>query len=229
MEELSKEQIIALNLSLGDGCIRKNNGYSIMFTHSPKQLDYLQLKKELLENTESFKKSTRRKKDSIDIKFIKTKLNDKVFNQVRYSLTNISLLKPVFNILIQNGKKHITPEIIKYFNIQTLCLLMCDDGGVVKCKRNRTSKKTGETYIYYEPPTFRINLHSFSKSENQLILNWLKDNYEIEGRLNLNKGYYIPHFNSKNSKKIFELIYPFIDKLKSMKEKFKYCYEYWKL
>lgn len=229
MEELSKEQIVALNLSLGDGYIRKNHGYSIVFTHSPKQIDYLQLKKELLENTESFKKSTRRKTDSLGIKYIRTKLNDKTFNQVRYTLTNISLLKPVFNTLILNGKKHITPEITKYFNLQTLCLLMCDDGGVVKWKRNKVSKKTGESYIYYAPPTFRINLHSFSKSENQLILDWLKSTYNIEGRLGLNKGYYIPHFTAKNSKKIFELIYPFITKLKSMKEKFSYCYEYWKL
>lgn len=229
MEELSNEQIIALNLTLGDGYIHKNHGYSITFTHSPKQLDFLQLKKELLENTDSFKKSTRRKIDSINIKYIKTTLNNKTFNQVRYTLTNISLLKPVFNILIKNGKKCITPEIIKYFNLQTLCLLMCDDGGIVKSKRNRTSKKTGESYVYYEPPTFRINLHSFSKQENQLILNWLKDSYGIEGRLNLNKGCYIPHFNSKNSKKIFELIFPFINKLESMKEKFSYCYSFWKL
>ena len=227
MEDLTDEQIIALNLSIGDGYIRKNHGYSIVFTHSPKQLDYLQFKKELLENTDSFKKSTRRKKDSIDITYIKTKLNDKVFNQVRYTLTNISLLKPVFNILIKDGKKQITPEIVKYFNLQTLCLLMCDDGGVVKSKRNRVSKKTGESYIYYAPPTFRINLHSFSESENQLILKWLKDTYEIEGRLNTNKGCRIPHFNSKNAKKIFELILPFINKFESMKEKFKYCYEYW--
>ena len=76
MEELSNEQIIALNLTLGDGYIRKNHGYSITFTHSPKQLDFLQLKKELLENTDSFKKSTKRKIDSINIKYINVLLNN---------------------------------------------------------------------------------------------------------------------------------------------------------
>lgn len=229
MEVLSDEEIIVLNLALGDGYIKKNHGYSIVFTHSPAQLDYLIVKKNLLESTEAFKKSTRRKVDSLEIKYIKTKLENKIFNQVRYSLTNVSLIKPIYNLLIKDGKKHLTPEIIQFFNVQTLCLLMCDDGGVVKSKRLRFSKKTGESYIYYEPPTFRINLHSFSKEENQLILNWLKDSFNIEGRLNQNKGHYIPHFNSTNSKKIFKLIKPFIDNIQSMRDKFQYCYERWKL
>lgn len=225
MEELNEEQILALNLTLGDGYIRHKHGYSITFTHSPAQLDYLKLKKELLEKTNSFIKSTRKKTESLDIKYIVTNLNDKLFNQVRYTMTNIDLIKPVYNKLIINGKKVITPEIIKYFNIQTLVFLMCDDGGVIKSKKKRVSKKTGESYIYYASPTMRINLHSFSKEENELILKWLFNDFGIEGRLNKNKGYYIPHFNSKNSKKIFNLIEPYIANIKSMRLKFSYCYE----
>ena len=43
MEELNKRQILVLNLCFEDGHLKKD--YTISFVHSPKQLDYLNYKK----------------------------------------------------------------------------------------------------------------------------------------------------------------------------------------
>ena len=229
MEELNEEEKLILDLALGDGYLARNHGYIISFTHSPKQKDFLEIKKELLENTESFIKSTRRKKETIEIKnCISKHKNGKIYNQVNYKLTNVSMLKSVYKLLIVNKRKTITKDIVKNFSVRTLQILMCDDGGEIKSSKTRFSKKLNTLYKYTEPPTYRINTHSFTNEENFLILEWLKESFNIDGRLGNNKGSLIPHFNSKNTKKIFLLIKPFISKIPSMVDKFSYSFEYFK-
>ena len=223
MEELNKEQKLLLSISLGDGYISRNHGYHISITHCEKQLDYLNYKKKLLENTQSFKTSTR-KKCSIEIKPFLTELNNKTFKQFRYTLTRANLIKPVYNLLIINGKKKITTKVLDNLDENSLFFIMCDDGCCIKNKKKRINKK-GEEYLYIEPPTFRICFHSFSKKENELFLKWLKEKYGIEGRLNKNKGYYIPHFNSTNSKLIWNIIKEKVATIPSMVEKFNFCIE----
>lgn len=216
MEELNKEQILVLNLCLGDGHLKKD--YTISFVHSPKQLDYLNYKKELLEKTESFKRATGKK--TIGIKSYITNFEGKSFLQYRYSLTKVSIVKPVYNLLVKNGKKTISENIIKYFNLQTLVFLMFDDGGEVRVKKRRYSIKRNIEYIYNEPPSYRLNTHSFSREENVLIIQWLKDMFQIEGKLYLNKERFIIRFNSKESLKIWNLIKSEVSKIDSMKIKF---------
>lgn len=222
-----KEKDIDLLFSvvIGDGhvCKVSENSYRIEIGHGEKQLDYLEWKMNLLNNSSignnsikihsqitSVHKLTNKRyllyrirKSSKDFKCVYDAYNDRSYDRIKKYLSNLK-------------------------SDRSTAIWFMDDGSVIKRKRKHVDGS-----IYYNKPTLKLCTHSFSKKENEDILKWFKSRYLIDGRItHEHKGdkiYYYIYFNSNESYKLFRIMKPYIDQIESMKEKFSFFYEYYNI
>lgn len=93
------------------------------------------------------------------------------------------------------NKKEITKNIINYFTERTLAFWYMDDGSLDASNR------------------VRLHTESFSKEENEILINILKEKFNITAELKYtskNKGYYYLTINKENSKLFFNLVKNYI-------------------
>ena len=106
-----------------------------------------------------------------------------------------------------------------------------DDGSIFKRK-----KITSAGNICWLVPTCKLCTHCYSKSENEYILNFLKEKFDIDGYTVIERKknrpgkpeYYTLNFNGENTKKIWDIIKPYVLQIDCMKEKFDYINSYYK-
>jgi hypothetical protein len=221
MNTVKNKREYILACSIGDGYIYLNEtskNAALKITHSEKQLDYLKWKTKLLSDntdlTTTFK--------------IYTSKNKYGFKSYTSTFNNYKKLRIYKKWLYCDNKKTIK-NILKYLNSpMSLGIWFMDDGSIMKRKRKHLDGTT-----YYLRPSSELCTHSFGYEDQILILNWLKDTFDITGYVvkkfskKQGKIYYMLNFNAENTKKIYNIIKPYIIKIPSMLIKFSYLFEYY--
>jgi hypothetical protein len=189
---------------LGDGYITKNNYLRI--GHSCKQEEYLEHKKKLLENVE------------LKVSKTYTILKNQYCNKTFESREPI-LYKHYRHQFYPNGNKTVTRHLLNQLDANGLAIWFMDDGSCTKKYKNG----------YGNGRYLQISTHSFTKEENNLILNYLDKVWNIQGRIRIAKKkdkpeYFYITFNVNNSIKFIDIIKPYI--IESMKYKIDFNYDY---
>lgn len=140
-------------------------------------------------------------------------LRNLILSEPRYYFRNQSLtirtishkeLTELRNIFYIQNKKIIPANIAKMLSPLILAVWFMDDGNVFKT----------QNYIH----GYNLNTQSFTKQENQTIVNALKDNYDIECNIQKNNGYVRIFIRAQSRKKFVSLIEKYV--IPSMRYKF---------
>jgi len=219
VKNIKKEKEIILACSLGDGyiyCNEEKHSAALKITHSENQVDYLKWKTSLIQDLTGFTTG-----ESVYIN--KNKYGFKAYTKAFYGYKKLR----IYRKWLYNNKTKTVKKILQYLSSPlSLAIWFMDDGSIMKRK-----KKHKDGSIYYLKPSMELCTHSFPNKDQQVILNWLKTTYNIDGYTvkkfskKQNKHYYMLNFNVQNTKKIYNLIYEYIIKIDSMTKKFKYLLE----
>lgn len=222
MDLKKKNKDLLFGIILGDGSIYKaNNSYEIYIGHGEAQIDYLEWKVKLLNDSNIFEKPLQ-----IKTKLITLKQYNKQYLQYYTRKVNKSL-KEIYDVYYSENQR-LKQLLHNIHSDRSVAIWFMDDGSVFKKK-----KKHKDGSVYYLKPTLKLCTHCFSKEENLDIIDWFKKRYLIDAKLvsetKREKKYYYIRFNSDESLKLFSLMKPYIDLIPSMKEKFSFFYEYYQL
>lgn len=180
---------------LGDAGISFSGGsYSFNITHCEKQKEYL-LYKSCIINRILGKQS--------EMKII----NNSGYSGVRYSVSNVEILRPLYELFYPNGKKKIANEfILDNITLEALAIWWMDDGSCSKIYRNDKVRAYNGYLNTYE-----------TQSDNEIIKDILNFKYGFSLGSNYHKGWYRLRFNTENLRKLKKLISPYV--IDSMKYK----------
>lgn len=211
---INKNELI-ISMILGDGSISKNLQFVI--NHAPKQRDYLEWKAKLLGKELGI---------LLPIKMYKT-----TFSYYTTYFSSVSHLKMIRELLYTtNGDKSLEYVFPLLNSPLSLAIWFMDDGSVFK---RRKKHKDGSEYFL--APKLKLCTHSYSKKDNELILKWMNDTFNIEGYIVIERKrnregspkYYTLNFNVENSNKIWNLISEFVLEVPSMMNKFNFFIEFY--
>lgn len=223
MNNKIKREII-LACVIGDGCIYKSkiNTYSLQLHHGMMQEDYLIWKTKMINSTNKIK---------FDRTVTKiTKLDNKEYMQCVSIWNDTANLKIFYKWFYSNNSKTLK-NILKYLNTElALAIWFMDNGSVFKRKRKH---KDGS--IYFLKPSMKLCTHSFNKNDNMLILKWLKEKFDIEGYIVIERKknrpeqpeYFTLNFNAENTLKIWMQIKNIVVQIPSMRNKFDFLLKYY--
>ena len=181
--KIEKRGIIC-GMLLGDGGKCKNNFF---IQHSTKQREYALFKKELLEIITGASVNTRqwRSKQGYEILRVEPKL--------------IPLTRVMVKRCYQNGVKTFSRKFLEYLTLQGLAIWFMDDG-------SKSFKKVGNKVHAVE-----VTLNTYlSKEENQIIIDYFKEKWDINWGLNKSKDKYRLRMGTCEARRFFSLIEPFI-------------------
>ena len=179
-----REHDLILGTLLGDASIRQREKNSCLrFSHSIRQKDYCGWKRRELNNFNiSEFREVRRKigKGFIDAVDFSTKTHP-VFNYYR-------------NLFYKDGIKRVTKELLAQLSPRSLAIWVCDDG----------SYETKQGYII-------LCTYSFSLEEHKLLKEFFNEQFGLNPTIGFRDGkYYYLRFKKDDSKKLIEIIKPFI-------------------
>ena len=164
------------------------------------------------------------------------KLNDSdILNDILISYySNKKDITPYYKFLYRNnnGKnERVCSKFLQRLN-HPMCLAIwfMDDGS---CCGNKSYNSKGEKY--FTSYSFYLATNQFNYSDHELMVKWFKQEFDIDCKIykqiysNPNHcGYgrieYRLRFNASNSKKIWQLINPYVIQFDSMKYKFRFAY-----
>ena len=189
---------------------RNGTNGSLEIVHTSKNLDYLKLKKQMLE-----------KIDGIKVTILEH--NKKTDNKIYLLFRLVTNRHPWFtelrqNIYNSNRIKLFPKEYIDKFNILSLLFLYLDDGTL------RVRMYEGTSKVREIRTTFCLD--SFTLDELNYFRKYLKDKYDLDTKIyrhskmtDLQRGFRI-WMNTLNTKKFMSLIEPYYNLLPSMQYKF---------
>lgn len=207
-----------LGTFFADGCISKNRYTGVKggkyayaeFTHTAKNLDYLKLKKELLEMIPNCTcKITEHNK----------KTENKTYSLYRL-MTNVNdYFADIRDQIYDENRIKIFPEkLINKITDFGLFLLYLDDG-TLKVRYYENSQKLREARV-----TFCLN--SFTLEEIKTFQKWLKEKYDVDSKYYLftknlaPKRGYVLWTNTTNTRKLMNVFDKFYNLVPSMQYKF---------
>lgn len=189
---------LLIGMSIGDGhiSIRKKDGkfihQNLVISHGAKQEEYINYKADLLLSIFGGKRPN-------VIEF-----NNNGYKGFRFSKGN-KYFRILKNKLYKNNKKVYSPTLLKQLTPHGIALWYMDDGTLAKL-RNKNTKKIR---------TINVKLCTYvSKEQNEIIINYFKETYDIKFNLVYDKNKYLLRANKENSLKFIELVKPYI--IKSM-------------
>lgn len=186
-----------IGLILGDGSMTKQN--VLYIRHGGRQLDYVNEKVYFLKNF---------------IKPISLRSSiDKAGYTYRYAYFNDDKLSYFYNIIYKNGKKVITEELINNFDKISLSFFYMDDGCLSLRKYiNKDGNWTGN----YKSKEIYLCTHSFNLDEAKIFIKMLRDKFDLEFRMTLDKGHPRLWCNTKNTIKMLKIVSPIVSKFETM-------------
>ena len=189
----SKEDMGVLIGTLCGDCGRKQ--LRLYCGQSAKQKDWFDFKKRRFEKifNQSFK----------EYKYDYPKYNTSVY---QFTTNTNDLTKYLINLFYPNDKKIISKEALEQLTLEGIAWWYMDDGSMSIKKidgKPRGAEITLNTYLTVE--------------ENQIIIDFFQNQYNITWKLNKSKGKYRLRMGKKEGKKFFALIEPYI--IDSMKYK----------
>lgn len=172
----ARDRAILYGMAIGDGHISyriryKDNKYryehaELIMGHYPKQKDYLQHKADLIYSIFGGKKPVLRTTSHT------LKATNKTYVGFRYAKTNPYFRQMHRNLYTEDRKKKITSKILSYLDVHSLALWYMDDGSM-----SYNKNKSGEiTSLSFSICT------QVSEEEADLIIDWLKENFDISAR-----------------------------------------------
>ncbi len=189
----SKEDMGVLIGTLCGDCGRKQ--LRLYCGQSVKQKDWFDFKKKRFEKifNQSFK----------EYKYDYPKYNTSVY---QFTTNTNDLTKYLINLFYPNDKKIIPKKALEQLTLEGIAWWYMDDGSM-------SIKK-----IDGKPRGAEITLNTYlTAEENQIIIDFFQNQYNITWKLNKSKGKYRLRMGKKEGKKFFALIEPYI--IDSMKYK----------
>ncbi len=187
-----KNKGILIGMILGDGCLQKRvdkrcnyTQNSISIKHCIKQKEYLEHKALLLQKIFGGEKPNIREINNSGYPGCVLQKTDKYF-------------RILYKLLYPNKKKTITRKALDYLNLQGIALWYMDDGSLTARKRN------GKIHAYELVISTYI-----SKEENQIIVDYFKEKWDINFKIVKGKGLYRIRCGTKEARKFLKLIKPY--------------------
>ena len=185
-----QERALLVGMSFGDGYI--NSKSELRIKHSRSQREYIQYKADLL------KKIFGGKCNIVDYE-VTLKSNGKTYQQSRILKSN-KYFKQIRGWLYKDGNKMITRRCLDMLNPVSLAIWYMDDGSM-----GNNKNKLGKISSVYT----MLNTQC-SGEEADIIIEYLKEVYNIQSVKGLSKGAYIIRFNTKASHDFIALIEKYI-------------------
>ena len=208
---------------IGNGYLGKyrKKYYRLSFTHSFKQEDYLLWKVNLISNLDSVLKSTY--KNKVKITTILTKhSNGKNFYQKRAYICRAKLLSESYKLFYKENNKNVYSLLEYMENSLSLAIWFMDNGYLIKNKSRQKDKFGKRLYLL---PSSKLCTYDFSYEDNIYIKEWFLKKYNIQGNIVKDKDYFFITFDKDNTKKIWDIIKKYIEKIPSMYDKFDLCFK----
>jgi len=186
-----EEHDLIIGSLLGDASIRQRNKNSCFrVSHSIKQKGYIDFKLGLLNN---FNISEFSQTGRI--------INDRFLKMINLSTDTHQVFNYYRNLFYKNGRKEINPEILEQITPRSLAFWVCDDG----------SYDNKQGYIV-------LCTNSFSLEEHKLMKDFFNKRFGLDPTIGFrDKKYYFLRFKKEDSKKLINLIKPFIHSSMSYK------------
>lgn len=201
----TKDKKFILACVLGDGCINQrivNNTIQARFImrHSNKQLDYFLWKVEQLKKAlEKTQAKDFRKKSNY---YFEDESGRSKILSVKFE-RNHPYFKILYKFIYKDGKKTFSKKVLNRLDEKGLAIWFMDDGSLYNAKH------VGKEYITYRTCTARLNTY-LSKEENEIIIKYFKEVWNIEWKLEKEKRFYRLRCNTTEFRKFVEIIKPFI-------------------
>ena|SRR3989338_3200488 len=179
-----EEHDIIVGGLFGDASIRQRDRNSCLrFSHSPNQEKYINWKAEILDNFETS-----------EFRLVQKKIQNRFHNLIAFSTKT----HPVFNyyrrLFYENNKKRINAEALKQLNSRSLAVWICDDG----------SFSRRQNYII-------LCTNSFNLEEHYLMKRFFAERFGVSPTIGFrDQKYYYLRFRKEDSKKLIEVVRPFI-------------------
>jgi len=187
----NEEHEIILGTLLGDASIRQRDKNSCLrIAHSLKQRDYL----------------TSIKNKFADFEIAEFSQRTRIINNRKVDMIHFSTkTHPIFNyyrkLFYKNSRKIVSEEILNQLNPRSLAFWVCDDG----------SYDNRQGYII-------LCTNAYNLEEHQLMKKFFNDKFGLDPTIGFrDKKYYYLRFKKEDSKKLINIIKPFIPE--SMKYK----------
>jgi hypothetical protein len=194
MKFTKKQRNALIAVSIGDGHVDKEGQISIL--HCEAQLEYLKWKHEYLS------------KLGIKVCPIREKQNGD-FKAYTFNVAKTSFSKLLRKILYNPKKDYYSRKILNRLDPIHLAIWYMDDGGL-------SQKKRKNIIIGNE---LMINTHT-SKENNQIIIDYFKEKWDISFNQYLNKGLYRLACGTKEARKFIKIISPYTSNICCMYHKF---------
>lgn len=194
MKITKEKRQLLLSMAIGDGYLN-NNGY-LSIRHCVKQKDYLEWKMRLLKPSIN----------TTDVYYVK----NNGYGAYEFRTYTHKFIKMYRKVLYPQGKKKISRKILNKLTPLGLSIWYMDDGGLSQKKRK------GEVYAN----ELVLNTH-ISKEDNQIIIDYFKDVWDINFTQVKNRGLYRLRCGTKEARKFIEIVKPYVSKVKSMEHKLK--------
>ncbi len=181
-----EEHDLILGSLMGDASIRQREKNSCFrLSHSLKQKSYAEYKKNLLKdfNISEFRE-------------VKRKIRDAFIHAIDFSTKTHSVFNYYRKLFYENGIKRINSDILNQLSPQSLAIWICDDG----------SYDNTQGYIV-------LCTNSFTLEEHELMKDFFRKKFNLDPTIGFrDKKYYYLRFKQGDSKKLIEIIKPFIPK-----------------
>lgn len=181
-----EKRALLVGMVIGDGHLRKN-GASISITHNEKQIKYLQLKALMLETILDCK--------TINIRKVKPNKYNTNCYVIEKGHKYFRILR---NWIYKDNKKCLSRKILNMLDLPAIAIWYMDDGCLSAKKRN------GKIHAY------ELILNTYlTAEENQIIIDYFKEVWDIQFGLNKSKGLYRLRMGTKEARRFCKLIKPY--------------------
>ncbi|MDH2363784.1 hypothetical protein [Priestia megaterium] len=191
MKTTKESRNTLLFMVLGDGWI----GRYLYILHSTKQLDYLEWKKKILSD-HGIKTNTIRFK------------NNNGYPACSFTTKSYKFISLYRKVLYTPSKNIANRKLLNKLNPLGLAIWYMDDGGLSQKKRN--GKVHANELI--------LNTH-LSKEDNQIIIDYFLETWNIKFSQVKNKGKYRLRCGTKQARKFIAIVEPYVKQVPSMQHK----------
>ena len=197
-----EEKATLIGLVLGDGhlvCSKYKNCNSFhqefSLIHSIKQREYLEWKVNLIHSILGGNKPSVIEFNNNGYKGVKAMKSHRYF-------------RVLHKYLYKNGIKTIPLKALKRLTPLAIAIWWMDDGSL--CKKTRNGKVH----------SWDLYLNTYlSKEENQVIIDYFQDKWDVKWNLNLSKGKYRLRCSTKEGRKFLNIVRPIVSQVKCMQYK----------
>lgn len=179
---------------IGDGTIQKDGSAAI--THCEAQKEYLEWKKNFLENSGV---------NCFDIK----EFDNSGYVGYRMRIKKERYTKLYRNILYSKGyKDYYRTKLLKKLQPVHIAIWYMDDGGLSQKKRN------GKIHAN----DLMLNTHT-TKENNQILIDYFKETWGVSFTQAKNKNHYRLRCGTREARKFIDIVKPYVSQVKCMSHK----------